>query len=69
MKKMRTKKPPQPEPSALHSVYSGQALRGHILNRGHTFEAYDAEGKPLGMFATERDAADAISSQGSAEAT
>jgi hypothetical protein len=49
------------------AVYSGQALRGHTLSRGHRFEAYDVAGKPLGTFSTEREAADAISTQGSTE--
>jgi hypothetical protein len=65
--KKTAKKPPAEQP-ALHSVYSGQKLRGHILNRGRRFEAYDVAGKSLGTFATEGEAASAISSQGSTEA-
>jgi hypothetical protein len=67
VEKSPVEKAPRPKPSALHAVYNGQVLRGHVLSRGREFEAYGADGKPLGTFSTERDAADAISRQGSAE--
>ena len=47
---------------ALLSVYSGRDCIGFVLNRGKVgYEALDANEKSLGIFPTERAAADAIS--------
>jgi hypothetical protein len=44
------------------SVYDGQRCLGHIIVRGKTgHEAFDTDNNSLGMFASEHDAANAIS--------
>jgi hypothetical protein len=53
--------PPTPAPKFL-SVCDGQRCVGFILARGKdAFEAFDRDEKPLGVFASTRDAAAAIS--------
>jgi hypothetical protein len=43
------------------SVYDGQTARGFILNRGRAgFEAFTADERSLGLFPTQREAADAV---------
>jgi hypothetical protein len=43
-------------------VYAGREVLGFILARGKAgFEAFDREEQSLGMFTTQREAADAIS--------
>ena len=43
------------------SVYSGQSCLGHIISRGRDgFEAFDPDDKPIGIFATQREAAAAL---------
>ena len=55
------------ERPAFQSVYSGRVCLGHLLARGKLgFEAFDADDRSLGLFATERDAADAISAKAAA---
>jgi hypothetical protein len=50
---------------ALVSVYDGQRVLGHILARGKTgFEAFDANDKSIGVFDSQRAAADALSELG-----
>jgi len=47
---------------ALLSVYSGRDCIGFLLNRGKVgYEALDANEKSLGVFPSEKAAADAIS--------
>jgi hypothetical protein len=47
---------------ALLSVYSGQTCVGHIVGCGKAgFEAFDADEKSLGIFPSEKTAADAVS--------
>jgi hypothetical protein len=47
--------------SALVPVLAGKQCLGHILRRGVTgFEAFDVDDRSLGVFATQRAAADAI---------
>jgi hypothetical protein len=48
--------------TALVSVYSADRHRciGHILRRRELFEAYDADDKSIGMFATQDEAAQAL---------
>jgi hypothetical protein len=51
-----------PDCSPFVSVYSGRACGGFIINHGRCgFEAFDADHHSLGLFATEKAAADAIS--------
>jgi hypothetical protein len=46
----------------LLAVYNGRRCAGFILARGKPgFEAFDADQRPLGVFATLREAADAVS--------
>jgi len=48
--------------TALLSVYDGQTCIGHIIARGKPgHEAFDTDNNSLGMFASEHDAANAIS--------
>jgi hypothetical protein len=47
--------------SNLVSVYSGQNCLGHVLRRPRLgYEAYNRDDKPIGTFATQREAADAL---------
>jgi hypothetical protein len=51
-----------PDCSPFVSVYSGRVCGGFIINHGRCgFEAFDADHPSLGLFATEKAAADAIS--------
>jgi hypothetical protein len=44
------------------SVYDGQTCIGHLLPKGKSgIAAYDADDRLLGLFPTQRDAADALS--------
>jgi hypothetical protein len=44
------------------SLFDGRALLGFILARGKSgWEAFDADQRTLGIYPTQRDAADAIS--------
>jgi hypothetical protein len=46
----------------IFSVYSGQRLLGFILDRGKTgFEAFNTNERSLGVYGTQRAAADAFS--------
>jgi hypothetical protein len=43
------------------SIYVGRQCVGHVIRRGKLgVEAYDIDGNSIGMFACERDAADAL---------
>jgi hypothetical protein len=46
--------------TTMMTVAAGQTTLGVILRRGETFEAFDRAEKSLGVFDTERAAADAI---------
>jgi hypothetical protein len=47
--------------TAMATVYAGQSCLGFILARGKTgYEAFTADEKSIGMFPTQRAAADAI---------
>jgi hypothetical protein len=49
---------------AMLSVYDGTTCVGFLLSRGpRGVEAYDADNVSLGVFATEKDASDAISAR------
>jgi hypothetical protein len=49
------------------SVHSGRECIGHILNRGKLgFEVYDVNDVSLGLFPTQKAAADALSDRGRA---
>jgi hypothetical protein len=51
--------------NSLLSVYDGQRCIGHVLARGKTgFEAFDAEERAIGIYATQREAANAIMERG-----
>jgi hypothetical protein len=51
-----------PDCSPFVSVYNDKTCIGFIINRGRAgFEAYDRDENSLGTFASEKDAADAIS--------
>jgi hypothetical protein len=59
--------PQQPELQAARmlSVFDGRVRVGFIVRRERVgFEAFTADDRSLGLFATERDAADAISAAG-----
>jgi hypothetical protein len=43
-----------------HSFYSGEDRLGSIRHRPYGFEAINRLGRPLGIFASESEAADAI---------
>ena len=48
-------------PAAMISIFDGRTCIGHVLGRGRTgFEAYDAEQRSLGTFASQQAAVDAI---------
>jgi hypothetical protein len=50
--------------TAMSTVYVGQYCLGFILARGKTgFEAFDRNEKSIGLFPTQRAAADAITEQ------
>jgi hypothetical protein len=51
-----------PKPAAsLAYVYDGQQCLGHVLARGKTgFGAFDGDDKSLGLFPTQRQAANAL---------
>jgi hypothetical protein len=51
-----------PKPNApLAYVYDGQQCLGHVLSRGPKgFEAYDRNDRSLGVFETQRQAANAL---------
>jgi hypothetical protein len=51
-----------PKPAApLAYVYDGQQCLGHVLGRGKSgFEAFDRDDKSLGLFETQRQAANAL---------
>jgi hypothetical protein len=52
----------------LAYVYDGQQCLGHVLSRGPKgFEAFDRDDKSVGLFETQRQAANALTS-GSTEA-
>jgi hypothetical protein len=45
----------------LVSVYSGQNCLGHVLRKPRVgFEAYDVDDRLIGLFASQREAADAL---------
>jgi hypothetical protein len=45
----------------LSYVYDGRRCLGHIIARGKTgFEAFDSDDKSLGLFASQREAAQTI---------
>jgi hypothetical protein len=47
--------------SPMAYVYDGRQCLGHIIARGKSgFEAFDADDKSLGLFPSQRAAADAI---------
>jgi len=47
------------------SVFDGRALRGFILSRGKLgFEAFDPDARSIGIFPTQREAANAIPGDG-----
>jgi hypothetical protein len=47
--------------NALAYVYDGQQCLGHVLSRGpNGFEAFDSDDKSLGVFETQRQAANAL---------
>jgi hypothetical protein len=47
--------------SPMVSVYDGRDCLGFVLDRGKLgFEAFDREARSLGMFSTQREAADAL---------
>ena len=47
--------------SAMLSVFDGRQCIGHVVGRGRAgFEAYDADQRSLGVFASQRAAVDAI---------
>jgi len=49
---------------AIQAVYSGRTCIGHLLLRGRAgIEAFDAADRSLGIYATPRAAADAISAE------
>ena len=49
------------------SVYDGRRCIGHIIGRGKLgHEAFDAENRSLGLHATQKAAADALSKRGAA---
>jgi hypothetical protein len=51
--------------TGMATVYAGQNCLGFILARGKTgFEAFTRDEQSLGMFGTQREAADAISDNG-----
>jgi hypothetical protein len=51
-----------PDCSPFVSVYDDKTCIGFIINRGRAgFKAFDVDENSLGTFATEKDAADAIS--------
>jgi hypothetical protein len=58
------------KPSApMVSVYSGRTCIGFVLNRGVAgYEAFTADQRSLGLFKTQREAADAISAKVAAAA-
>jgi hypothetical protein len=59
---MRATSPDKPPP--LVSVYEGRQLLGFVLSRGPDgFEAFDSGERSLGIFATMKKAADAISAE------
>jgi hypothetical protein len=48
-------------PSPMLSVYDGRTCIGWIMSRGKAgFEAFDADQRSLGVFATQREAAAAL---------
>jgi len=48
-------------------VYSGRDILGHILSHGPKgFESFDRDDKSLGIYPTQREAADALSAKESA---
>ena len=48
----------------MATVYAGQTCIGFILSRGKTgFEAFTRDERSLGMFKTQREAADALSNR------
>jgi hypothetical protein len=48
-------------PTPLAYVYDGHKCLGHILARGKSgFEAFDGDDKSLGIFETQRQAANAL---------
>jgi hypothetical protein len=50
--------------SNLVSVYDGTMCVGHVLYKPRVgFEAYDRDDKPIGIFPTQRAAANAISDE------
>jgi hypothetical protein len=55
--------PPRPKTSPqAASVYEGRVRLGRIVGRGKLgFEAFDADDRSLGVYGSERSAADAIS--------
>ena len=51
----------RPAAPPLVSVYDGQQILGHVLARGKAgFEAFDIEDRSVGMFPTQRQAANAL---------
>ena len=45
----------------MHCVYDRPRCGGFILNRYRDgFQAYDIDGKPIGVYRTQREAADAL---------
>jgi hypothetical protein len=51
-------------PAALMSVYSGRECLGFIISRGKAgYEAFDPGDRSLGLYATQKLAADALSEQ------
>jgi hypothetical protein len=53
--------PAQCSRNSLVSVYDGTACLGHVLGRGKAgFEAFDPNDKSLGVFPTQRQAANAL---------
>jgi hypothetical protein len=67
---MPAKNAPRPSSgvsSPLVSVYSGRVCIGFVLNRGSSaWEAFTAEQKSLGVFATQQDAIAAVMQRRSA---
>ena len=58
---MSTLAPGQGGGNSLAYVYDGRQCLGHILARGKTgFEAFDPNDKSLGIFETQRRAANAL---------
>jgi hypothetical protein len=47
--------------ASFFSVYDGRTCQGHVLVGRGTFQAFDADDKPLGSFSSKDDARRAVS--------